>query len=226
MRSRLKLVLYSGGRDPSNKRLHRALSELAGDKKNKVFTYIPFCSDGSDTFFKRAARRYRSVGIKTFYCLPVDEPIKKSFAKSILKHSDIIYLAGGNTFYFLNHLQKSGLLNELRQFALKGGVLAGLSAGAHIMTPHIGLAGFPAWEADENEVGLKNLKALGLVKFEFYPHYIDSLQNSEALKEYSLRNHTTIYACGDGGGMLIKGEDTIFFGRVFIFDRGQKTKVW
>ena len=51
--------------------------------------------------------------------------------------SDVIYLAGGNTFYFLRNLRKSGLIPQLKKFVEQGGVLVGLSASAIIFTPNI-----------------------------------------------------------------------------------------
>jgi len=48
-------------------------------------------------------------------------------------------------------------------------VLAGPSVGAIILTPTIGTAGPPLPDPDDNDVKLKNLRALGLVRFEFSP---------------------------------------------------------
>ena len=103
----------------------------------------------------------------------VDDPAARCDASARLHRSDIVYLAGGNTYYFLDHLRRSGLLDELALFARRGGVVAGLSAGALILTPHIGLAGYPAFDRDENTVGLgrSGCRGLGLVGFEFFPHY-------------------------------------------------------
>src|SRR5262249_36495004 len=137
--------------------------------------------------------------------------------------SDIIYLAGGNTFYFLKHLRKAGLIGPLREFAARGGVLAGLSAGALIMSPNIGLAGYPHFDSDENEVGLSNLSALDLVGLEFFPHYEDSPRLARALAAYSHRVPHPVYACRDGGGIVVDGEKFEVLGRADVFYRGEQT---
>ena len=90
-------------------------------------------------------------------------------AKTTLLASDVIYLSGGNTYYFLHHLRRSGPIPVLREFVARGGVLAGLSAGAILMTPHIGLAGYPSFDRDENDVGLRNEASLALVDFALPP---------------------------------------------------------
>lgn len=61
----------------------------------------------------------------------------------------MVYLSGGNTFHYPLHLRRSGLIHALRDFADRGGVLAGLSAGAILATPHIGLAAHPDFDRDE-----------------------------------------------------------------------------
>ena len=115
---------------------------------------------------------------------------------------DIVYLAGGNTYHFLHHLRVSGLLEAVGRFASRGGVVAGLSAGALILTPHIGLAGYPAWDRDENRIGLsgRGCRGLGLTRFEFFPHYRRSARYRDALLDYSRRSRLPVYACPDGSG--------------------------
>ena len=58
---------------------------------------------------------------------------------------------GGNTFYFIKHLRRSGIFNRLIEYANNGGILTGLSAGAIMTTPNIMTASFPPWDRDDNE---------------------------------------------------------------------------
>lgn len=219
----MKLVLYSGGQTTSNRLIHHALFQLVNPKRNQSMTYIPFCQDRSDLFFKRAIKRYQRVGFKKFHCLPVDGPFTRQDLNKALG-SDVIYLAGVNTFYFLKHLRKSGLIPQLKQFVERGGVLAGLSAGAIILTPHIGTAGPPLPEPDDNDVKLKNLRALGLVRFEFYPHYTSTPKTNRALLQYSRNTKYPIFACPDGSGITINENRMTFIGKVVMFSGGKK--VW
>lgn len=221
----MKLVLYSGGQNASNRLLHQALSDLAGRGKRKTLTYIPFCSDGALTYFQRCVRRYRPFGISRFLLLPVDDPkLPPCQNAEMLRRAldgDIIYLAGGNTFYFLHHLRRTGMLPKLKRFAERGGVLAGLSAGALIMTPTIHLAGYPAHEADENEIGLRDFRALGLVPFEFYPHFHDGLKLHRALLRYSRRTTSPLYALRDGGGIVLDEQRLSILGQGVIYHDGR-----
>ncbi len=217
----LNLVLYSGGQTQSNKKLHGALSDLVGVQSKKSLTYIPYCYEGCEVYFNRAKKRYSRFGFNQFHCAPVDRPMTKPVLEKMLS-SDVIYLAGGNTFYFLYHLKKSGVLPKLKNYALSGGLLTGLSAGAIIMTPHIGLASYPSFDCDDNEVGLKKLNSLNLVNFEFFPHYNSThtrLKNS--LKKYSLKAKKNILASHDGGGVVVENGNNHLLGQNTLFAQGQ-----
>ena len=209
----MKLVLYSGGQTAKNEVLHQSLADLCGSKKRKALTYIPFCSDGSKAYYERAIKRYQRFGFSRFNCLHAD---RKPQAQELIRafDSDAIYLAGGNTFYLLHHLRESRILPALKRYGASGGVLAGLSAGAIILTPNIELAAYPAHTADENDVGLRNLKALGLAPFEFFPHYQHSLKLLKSLERYAERSKHPVFAVEDGSGIVVEGRSTRFYGGV------------
>ncbi len=219
----MKLVLYSGGQSKSNHILHETVVKLAKRGKKSPnslqLTYIPFCSDGSSIFYNRAIRRYRSHGVKQFYCLNPDESPNK-YEIQIALESDIIYLAGGNTFYFLHHLRRAKLLEPLAKFAKRGGVIAGLSAGGLIMSPTVRLAADKGLGPDENEVGVKNFKAMGLFDFEFSPHFDRTKKLVNAHLAYSKKTTYPIYAIEDGGGIVIDGQQITLHGKGAIYHQG------
>jgi len=234
-----RLVLYAGGQERRNALIHENLLDLAlrgpaGRREGGVrMTYVPYTAEGAAPFFRRFERRYRAFGGTHFDCVPADLPELEHDARARreaagrLLASDIVYLAGGNTFYFLAHLRRSGLLSALSRFVARGGVLAGLSAGAHLMTPHIALAGHPSFDRDENEVGLKRsqLAALGAVGFEFFPHYRHSPRYRKSLAAYSRRSGLPMYACRDGSGIVIEGDRFTVHGDVWLFDAGVQRKI-
>jgi len=222
--SHKRLVFYSGGQDAGNKVLHEKLARLAGHRA-RSFTYVPYSHENGEYFYRRIKARYRKFGFKKFRYFAPDSDFLVREMNAALK-SDVIYLAGGNTYYFLKHLRESGLLKRLRRFVERGGVLAGLSAGAIIMTKDIRMAGYPPHEADINEVRLKNLKALGLVDFEFLPHYSNSKLSSDAMIRYSKRqNRHPIFACPDGSGIIVEGSALHFFGEMYMFYQGRKLRL-
>ena len=222
-----RLVLYSGGQERRNALIHESLMGLSPSTGRLRMLYLPYHSDGAEVFYKRFQRRYRRFGATHFDCLPVDQLSLRNDPAAVRRvmSSDVIYLAGGNTFYFLKHLKRSGLAPVLKRFGARGGVLAGLSAGALILTPNIELAGYPPFDRDENDVGLTNLRALNLVRFEFFPHYRNSKKLNDALLHYSRHRRHPVYACRDGSGIVIEDDRFTAHGEVRLFHAGLSLKI-
>jgi dipeptidase E len=233
-----RAVLYSGGQDRRNALIHETLLELAmrrrpAGRDGVRMTYMPYTAEGALPFFRRFERRYRSFGATAFDLVAADDPDLRPGrpawrdAVRTIRSSTVVYLAGGNTFHFLAHLRRSGLFGELHRFASRGGVMAGLSAGALILTPNIALAGYPPFDRDANDVGLgtRGMRGLGLVRFEFFPHYRSSRRYRDALLEYSLRVRTPVYACPDGSGVVVEGDRFTAHGDVLQFHRGDVVKI-
>lgn len=224
-----RLVLYSGGQERGNGDLHRALVDLAAtrhkrSRRHLTMTYVPFCTENSNTYFYRAVRRYAPYGVVDFMCLDIEQNPNRSQIREALK-SDIVYLAGGNTFFFLHHLRRLGVLPMLRSYVRRGGVLAGLSAGGLIMTPTIELAGVEGLDPDENEIGLKDLRGLDLVNFEFSPHFTPSKKKIQSHLAYSKKVKRPIYASEDGGGIIVQGRAISFIGKTWVFYRGSAVRI-
>jgi dipeptidase E len=216
----MKLVFYSSGDAEDNLEIDKImLRDLA--KSDPQITYIPSESNGSDRYFQAFVRQYKKLKVKKFMHMPIDIPILTPVLEQAFK-SDIIHLSGGNTYYFLKHLRKNKLLNRLKLFVKKGGILTGTSAGAIIMTPNIGTASFPIFDCDENDVLMKNLKSMSLVDFEFFPHYRYSKRYDQALINHSQQSIRPIIACPDGAGIIINNKISIACGKLSCFYQGKK----
>lgn len=216
----MSLVFYGGGHEWENEHLDLEAILLSG-KKNPSITYIPAGSYESEIEFRGLLTQYSKYGVTKFIHFPIDVYFDQTLKKEALS-SDIIHLGGGNTFYFLKHLKKTGIFLELKKFVKNGGVLTGLSAGGIVMTPSVKTASFPSFDCDDNDEKLKNLTALNFVEFEFFPHYKNSKRYDKELLEYSKKIKHPLYACPDGSGISV-GENVIkFFGKSFMFFEGKK----
>ena len=216
----MKLVLYSGGNAEANRFLNLRALELTQVISPKL-TLIPSSSYDAEDDFKFFVQEFSDFGIRRFMHFCVDIPFTKTLLQEVLK-SDLIFLGGGNTFYFLKHLKKTGMFTHFNDFLRRGGVLCGLSAGAIVLTPHVHTATFPHFDRDENPWDMKNLSAMRLVKFEFFPHYKNSKRYDEELLHHSKKSKLPLYACPDGGGIIIDGEQICFSGKSHQFYQGKK----
>jgi dipeptidase E len=214
----MNIILYSSGYNFLNKRLDEQLLSMIR-ATNPKFTFVPSNSNGAEVYFEKAKTYYQSLGISDFNILPIDNEFNLSDLEKAIE-GDIIYLSGGNAFYFLQHIKSTGFDEYLKKFANKGGVILGENAGANIITPTIIAATIPHNKIDKNEVKLTDMTGLKLVEFEFAPHYDDSKIFESELLNYSKQTDYAIYAVPDGSGIAIKDGQVIEVGPVHRFKDG------
>lgn len=220
----MKLVFYSGGAADQNHDLDEELLRLTNLPSKKIsMCFIPASSHGLRQQFAEFFGDFKRFGVKKTYCFPVDVDFTAKELKEILR-SDVIYLGGGNTYYFLKSLREKKLFPHLARYAKRGGVLAGLSAGAIMMTPNIQMAGIPRRTADSNEVKIKKLKSMGLVNFEYHPHYMKKRWENAELLRYSKQISWPLFACPDGSGLVVEGKNINIVGEAHAFIKGKHFK--
>lgn len=103
---------------------------------------------------------------------------------------DMLWLSGGNTFYLLDQVRKTGFDEWLRQ-NIDNKVYVGGSASTILVTPTIKIAD----GADDNAVGLTDFTGLNLVDFEINVHCNAAM--IEATKAYADASSHAVYALDD-----------------------------
>jgi dipeptidase E len=218
----MKAIFYGGGCYSDNLDLHREMFRLSDSKKPSI-TYIPSASDYGAADFPDFVKSVSRVGRCKFVYFPIDLNYSPRLQREALS-SDVVFLSGGNTFSFLRDLRRQKLISILRRKAAAGTVMAGLSAGGILLTPNIRTAAFPHWDCDENYVNLTRLEALSLSKFEFFPHYSNSLRYRAELSAHSRTSKYPIIATADGSGLVLDGDRLSMIGRCTQFQRGHVFK--
>ncbi|WP_409302428.1 Type 1 glutamine amidotransferase-like domain-containing protein [Peribacillus sp. SCS-155] len=213
----MKLVMLSDQHNNSEM-LDRRIRELF-KSHNTFLGYIPSQPDYDKRYFNAAKPYFDQLGFKNFVYYDIDKQYNESLTEDIFQ-CDAIHLSGGNTFYFLNCLKGTGMLSELRRYAINGGVLIGISAGSIMMAKDIAMASY----IDENEIALQDLDSMNLVDFHFMPHWKNEAPLTEKLKSHSQTGDHVIYACPDGGGIVLDGGEMDFFGDIYEFRDGFKAK--
>lgn len=145
-----------------------------GNHAGKTVAYIPTAAipDKLDFHIKYSKKLLQKTG------LAVDElDISTAEAPEItrtLQNSDYIYVGGGNTFYLLWHMQRTGAGDIIKQQAEAGKPYIGESAGAILVAPNI------EYSSDMDDPGvapnLHNYDGLNLVDFYPLPHAGDFTQ--------------------------------------------------
>ncbi|OGH12358.1 MAG: hypothetical protein A2857_01330 [Candidatus Levybacteria bacterium RIFCSPHIGHO2_01_FULL_36_15] len=134
---------------------------------------------------------------------------------SDLSRCDVIYIEGGNTFYLLDHVRKSGFDKIIKQLLDNEKIYVGVSAGSIIAGVNIELAGWKHF--DRNIVELKDLKGLSLVPFVPFVHYEEKYNKllNDKVKEidyslYALNDKQAVLCVGDKYEIVGEGRKIIY----------------
>ncbi len=87
--------------------------------------------------------------------------------KASVEAADIIFVAGGNTFYLLEKAKESGFDGVVKESVAKGKIYIGSSAGSVLAAPDIK---YVELFDDPEKASLENTHGLGLVSFAILPH--------------------------------------------------------
>jgi dipeptidase E len=220
----VKLILYSTDGLEVNTRMDKKVRELL--PKDSRITYIPSCPDPQRRYFKQFKSWFGQNGFKKIEYFDLDREFDFVKVKSVLE-SDAIYLSGGNTFGFLHLILKRKFRSKLKNFVKAGGVLIGTSAGVMLMTPSIETT--REFKGDSlNDFGVNPNRSLGLVNFEFFPHYnnpsefLSVAKVEQALLERSRITGRKIIACREGEGLIIWDGKVMIVGEPVVFKNGKK----
>jgi dipeptidase E len=167
----MKLFLTSAGIVPEI--TGDFLKLLGKEPKNTKLVFVPTAADLEEDkwFIGKDKERLVELG---FIIKEIDLKIENEESLlEKLRDTDIVFVEGGNTFYLLDWVRKSGFDVAVKEFIGRGGVYVGVSAGSIITGPNIESAG---WKyADKNIIGLKDLVGMNLVSFAISPHYCDEV---------------------------------------------------
>lgn len=162
------LFLASIGRNT----LDKFVESLNGVPTDFKVAFIPTASTlhKNNWFVVEDRNKLIDLGFKVVD-INLEHKTKKQLSQE-LRGFDIIFVAGGNTFYLLQEVRKSHFDEVLIPLIEKGVIYIGSSAGTLLVGPSIELAENIDNQLDAPE--LNSYEGLGLVDFAVLPHYNDS----------------------------------------------------
>lgn len=146
----------------------RMLRTVEPELESKTVTYISTAGNvGKLRFlFKLRKGSFKSMG------LMIDELDISSSSYEVIQaklaKNDIIFVAGGNTFYLLQEMKRTGADKLIIDEVNKGKFYIGESAGAIIAAPNIEYTS--AMDSKKAAPDLKEYSGLGLIDFYVVPH--------------------------------------------------------
>jgi dipeptidase E len=218
----MKLLLTSAGL--TNKSITNELIKLVGKPAGEtIIAFITTASNVEDdkSWLEEDLENIANAGFDRIHMVDIAVVTKEEYLP-LLQEADIIWFNGGNTYYLLDQVRKSGLKEELPEL-LKTRVYVGSSAGSGIACPDLSIVElFP----EEEPYRLDDIRALGYVSFSIHPHlnspYFEKPTEDE-VKEFANTLPYTVYASDDETAISVCGEEIkiVTEGKYMVFGGGK-----
>jgi dipeptidase E len=163
--------------------------------------FVPFALHDRAAYAAKARERFRALGFE------LDSLHEAPDARAAVDAAEAFFVGGGNTFRLLKALYDTGVLAPIRARVAAGVPYLGSSAGANVAGPTIKTT------KDMPIVQPPSFDALGLVRFQISPHYLDpdpsSTHMGETQEERILQFHeecaTPVAGLREGATVLAEG---------------------
>jgi dipeptidase E len=200
----LKLILHSDQNIGLTTTLDQKIIPSLCGKRSPRIGYLPSCPDPRRKAFQDVQSYYGDAGFKETNFWDPGENDSLDLRVEFFKN-DLIHLAGGQVKPSMDRMIGFELKSDFAAFLKRGGVLLGLSAGAMILGPTLGLAAL----FGEKFKGA-SLDGLGFVSFEVVPHWSEMNVRHKEVALYSQQNQKTVFGLNDGEVILVNGAKTQF----------------
>ena len=196
------LLLTSAGIVPEVRDYFLSLLPQKPEKSRVAFiTTAAYGESKNPTWMEKDRQLLYGCGIKSIEDLDVKGKTQGDLER-ILVDKDIIFVNGGNTFYLLHWVRKSGFDKVLSGFLKKRGLYVGVSAGSYIACPTIEQA---MWEPqDRNRVGITDFTALNLVPFLITAHFEEKYRL--IVDQAAKKTEYPIVALTDTQAIMVQGK--------------------
>lgn len=179
--------------------------------ENKKVVFIPTASinEGYTGYVGSARKLFKKMRAN----LTEIDISKEDFKtiEAVFEETDIIYFTGGNSFFLIDQLRKTGVDKLLKKELKKGKLMIGESAGSVICAPSISYIEI----MDEKPEDYSQIDDNGLNLIDFYvlPHYLTSpfkkitatiLKKFSDLKICPINNHQAIMVNGKESKIIEK----------------------
>lgn len=161
----MKLLLISNSTNAGEEYLRYPLPEIGRFLHGvREIAFVPYAAVTFSyaEYERRVAARFAELGIRVRSVHRADDPAR------MIRRAEAVCVGGGNTFALAKKMQEQGLMQAIRSRIRAGIPYVGWSAGSNVCCPTISTTN------DMPIVEPESFRAIGAVKFQINPHYLDA----------------------------------------------------
>lgn len=161
----MKLLLISNSTNAGEEYLKYPIAHIGEHLKGvKEVVFIPYAAVtfSYSEYERKVQNRFNEIGVKVRSIHREKNPLKA------VREAEAICVGGGNTFALTKKMQQQGLMSAILRKIKAGTPYVGWSAGSNVCCPTI------CTTNDMPIVEPESFKAIGAVKFQINPHYLDA----------------------------------------------------
>ncbi|MDE6507491.1 MAG: dipeptidase PepE [Alistipes sp.] len=161
----MKLLLISNSTNAGEEYLRYPLPEIGRFLEGvREIAFVPYAAVTFSyaEYERRVAARFAELGIRVRSVHRAVDPVR------MIRRGEAVCVGGGNTFALTKKMQEQGLIQAIRDRIRAGIPYVGWSAGSNVCCPTISTTN------DMPIVQPESFRAIGAVKFQINPHYLDA----------------------------------------------------
>lgn len=198
----MKLLLTSEGL--FNKKIKDEFLRLVNKPVDEVkMAFIPTAAnveDGDLEWVQSVRDSIKEIGVNDVVDVDISRTVGNDLER-VLGNKNVIFVNGGNTFYLLYHIRKSGFGEYLMGYLEKGGFYVGASAGSIVMGKSIKVCDVKDYD-DSSVVEMDDYSGLGLVDFDIFTHYVSKWD--ERIEDYKLSSGRRVVTLDDDQAIVVE----------------------
>lgn len=161
----MKLLLISNSTNAGEEYLRYPLPEIGRFLQGvREIVFVPYAAVTFSyaEYERRVQARFAELGIRVRSVHRAGDPA------ALVRRAEAICVGGGNTFALARKMQQQGLMQAILRRIRAGVPYVGWSAGSNVCCPTISTTN------DMPIVQPESFRAIGAVKFQINPHYLDA----------------------------------------------------
>ncbi len=161
----MKLLLISNSTNAGEEYLKYPIGNIGEHLRGvREIVFVPYAAVTFSyaEYERKVQKRFDEIGIKVRSIHRAPDPLEA------IRKAEAICVGGGNTFALTKKMQEQGLMTAILRKIKNGTPYVGWSAGSNVCCPTI------CTTNDMPIVEPQSFKAIGAVRFQINPHYLDA----------------------------------------------------